>query len=37
MQRSGQRLALVLGPDKRERGLLTLEDILKTLFGEVKL
>jgi CBS domain containing-hemolysin-like protein len=37
MQRSGQRLALVLGPDKRELGLLTLEDILKTLFGEVKL
>ena len=37
MQRSGQRLALVLGPDRRERGLLTLEDILKTLFGEVKL
>ena len=37
MQRSGQRLALVLGPDKREIGLLTLEDILKTLFGEVKL
>jgi CBS domain containing-hemolysin-like protein len=37
MQRSGQRLALVLGPDRRERGLLTLDDILKTLFGEVKL
>lgn len=37
MQRSGQRLALVLGPDRRERGLLTLEDILKPLFGEVKL
>jgi len=37
MQRSGQRLALVLGPDRRERGLLTLEDILKTLFGAVKL
>jgi CBS domain containing-hemolysin-like protein len=37
MQRSGQRLALVLGPDQRERGLLTLEDILKSVFGEVKL
>jgi len=37
MQRSGQRLAIVLGRDRREVGLLTLEDALKVIFGEVRL
>lgn len=37
MQRSGQRLAVVVGRDKRETGILSLEDILKVMFGEVKL
>ncbi|MSU59767.1 MAG: DUF21 domain-containing protein [Pedosphaera sp.] len=37
MQRGGQRLAVVLGRDQREIGVLSLEDILKVVFGEVKL
>jgi len=37
MQRGGQRLGVVLGRDKREVGIVSLEDILKTIFGEVKL
>jgi putative hemolysin len=37
MQRGGQRLALVLGRDRREIGLLSLQDVLKTIFGEVSL
>jgi len=37
VQRSGQRLAIVLGRDQREVGFLTLQDILKVLFGEVTL
>lgn len=37
MQRSGQRLAVVLGRDQREIGIITLTDILKLLFGEVSL
>lgn len=37
MQRSGQRLAIVLGRDRRESGLLSLEDVLKVIFGEVSL
>jgi putative hemolysin len=37
MQRSGQRLAIVLGRDRREIGLVTLEDIFKVVFGEVSL
>jgi len=37
MQRSGQRLAIVLSRDRREIGLLTLEDALKVIFGEVRL
>ena len=36
-QRSGQRLAIVLGRDKREIGLLSLQDVLKGIFGEVSL
>ena len=37
MQRGGQRLAVVLGRDGRETGVISLEDILKFIFGEVKL
>ena len=37
MQRGGQRFAVVLGRDQREVGIVTLEDILKVIFGEVKL
>lgn len=37
MQRSGQRLAVVLGRDQKEIGIITLTDILKLLFGEVSL
>ncbi len=37
MQRSGQRLAIVLGRDLREVGIVSLEDIFKVIFGEVRL
>lgn len=37
MQRGGQRLAVVLGREQRETGVVALEDILKTIFGDVKL
>jgi CBS domain containing-hemolysin-like protein len=37
MQRGGQRLAIVLGRDRRELGLLSLQDVLKSIFGEVSL
>jgi CBS domain containing-hemolysin-like protein len=37
MQRGGQRLAIVLGRDRREVGIVSLQDILKALFGEVSL
>ncbi len=37
MQRAGHRLAIVLGRNGGETGALALEDILKVLFGEVKL
>jgi CBS domain containing-hemolysin-like protein len=37
MQRSGQRLALVLARDGAESGFLSLHDILKVIFGEVSL
>src|SRR5438477_3254946 len=37
MQRSGQRLAIVLGRDQREVGIVSLHDILKFIFGEVSL
>jgi CBS domain containing-hemolysin-like protein len=37
MQRSGQRLAFVLGRDGRELGILSLQDVLKAIFGEVSL
>ena len=37
MQRAGERLAIVLGRDRHESGVVTLEDILKVMFGEVQL
>jgi putative hemolysin len=37
MQRSGQRLAIVLGREGSEIGLVTLQDVLKVIFGEVSL
>ena len=37
MQRAGQRMTILLTHDRREAGIVTLEDILKLMFGEVKL
>jgi magnesium and cobalt exporter, CNNM family len=37
MQRSGQRLGIVLARDGGESGIISLEDILKVIFGEVRL
>jgi putative hemolysin len=37
MQRSGQRLGIVLGRDRREIGVISLQDVLKVIFGEVSL
>jgi CBS domain containing-hemolysin-like protein len=37
MQRAGERLAIVLARDGHETGVASLEDILKVMFGEVKL
>jgi CBS domain containing-hemolysin-like protein len=37
MQRGGHRLAIVLGRDRRETGIISLEDILRVVFGEVRL
>jgi CBS domain containing-hemolysin-like protein len=37
MQRTGHRLAVVLGPENREIGIVSLTDILQTIFGEVRL
>jgi CBS domain containing-hemolysin-like protein len=37
LQRGGQRLAVVLGRDGQEVGIVSLADILKSIFGEVKL
>jgi len=37
MQRGGQRLAIVLARDGNEIGLLSLQDVLKVIFGEVSL
>ena len=37
MQRTDERLAFVLARDGQELGMVTLEDILKVMFGEVKL
>jgi putative hemolysin len=37
LQRGGQRMAIILARDGRELGIVTLEDILKVMFGEMKL
>lgn len=37
MQRSGQRLAIVLARDRHELGIITLQDVLKVIFGEMSL
>lgn len=37
MQRGGQRLAVVLSRDGQDVGIVGLEDILRTIFGEVRL
>jgi putative hemolysin len=37
LQRGGHRLAIVLGRDRREIGVLSLQDVLKVIFGEVSL
>jgi CBS domain containing-hemolysin-like protein len=37
MQKTGGRMAVVLGPDHRETGIISLQDILKVIFGEVTL
>jgi putative hemolysin len=37
LQRAGQRLAIVLSRDGREIGVVSLQDVLKAMFGEVKL
>jgi magnesium and cobalt transporter len=37
MQSTGRRLAIVFSPDRGETGVVTLEDILRVIFGEVNL
>lgn len=37
MRQSGHRMAIVLGADRREVGLLTLEDLLRFMFGDLRL
>lgn len=37
LQRTGQRLAIVLTRDRRELGIVSLQDILKAIFGQVRL
>lgn len=37
MQRTGERIGIVLSRDGREMGILTLQDLLKAVFGEVSL
>jgi putative hemolysin len=37
MQRTGDRLAIVLDREQRERGIISLQDILSVIFGEVTL
>jgi CBS domain containing-hemolysin-like protein len=35
MQHTGWRQAVVLGPDKRETGIISLQDVFKVIFGDV--
>jgi CBS domain containing-hemolysin-like protein len=37
MQRSGQRLAIVLGSERQELGILSLQDVLRAIFGKLDL
>ena len=37
LQKSGHRLAVVLGRERREIGILSLQDVLRVIFGEVSL
>jgi CBS domain containing-hemolysin-like protein len=37
MQRGGQRIAVVLNREGREIGIVSLQDILQSIFGEVRL
>ena len=37
LQRTGQRLAIVLSRDRHELGIVSLQDILKAIFGQVRL
>jgi putative hemolysin len=37
MQHTGARMAVVFGPDHRETGIISLQDILKVIFGEMTL
>ncbi len=37
LQKSGQRIAIVLGREHQEIGIITLQDIIKAIFGEVSL
>jgi CBS domain containing-hemolysin-like protein len=36
MRRSGQRVVIILDKRKREMGIVSLPDILRVVFGEVK-
>jgi CBS domain containing-hemolysin-like protein len=37
MQKSGQRFAVILNAERREEGILTIYDVLRAVFGEVRL
>jgi CBS domain containing-hemolysin-like protein len=37
MQKAGERIAIILGRDHKEAGILTLQDVLRSTFGEVSL
>jgi CBS domain containing-hemolysin-like protein len=37
MRRGGRRLAVVIGRDERELGVIALGDVLRVIFGEVRL
>jgi CBS domain containing-hemolysin-like protein len=37
MQHTGSRLAIVVGPNSRETGIISLQDVFKVIFGDVAL
>jgi putative hemolysin len=37
LQRTGQQLAVVIGPNQKETGVVSLQDILRAIFGDVTL